>query len=93
MIADDAKSPYDKQGYVTIPGLIPTGLDRPLREAAKRVIASTGLGEWPRRRMVGKQFPPFDNDNPDLWGVQHLVHPDQGSQFSQNGILRNLCFK
>ena len=76
MIADGIKSLYDKQGYVIVPGLIPTELDEPLRGAAGRVIARTRSGEWPHRRTVGKQFPPFDNDNPDSWGVQHLMHPN-----------------
>lgn len=76
MIADGIKSLYDKQGYVIVPGLIPTELDEPLRGAAERVIARTRSGEWPHRRTVGKQFPPFDNDNPDSWGVQHLMHPN-----------------
>lgn len=30
------------------------------------------------RRTVGIQFPPFSNDNPDSWGVQHTMHPDLG---------------
>jgi hypothetical protein len=25
---------------------------------------------------VGKQFPPFVGDEPDSWGVQHIMHPD-----------------
>jgi hypothetical protein len=78
MIADDIESLYDKQGYVIVPGLIPTGLHTQLREAAERVIAKTRSGQWPHRRTVGKQFPPYDNSNPDSWGVQHLMHPDLG---------------
>jgi len=78
MVADDIKSLYDKQGYVIVPALIPAELDQPVREATERVIARTRSGEWPHRRTVGKQFPPFDNDNPDSWGVQHLMHPDLG---------------
>jgi len=28
------------------------------------------------RRTVGKQFPPYDADCPDSWGVEHLMHPE-----------------
>lgn len=78
MIAGDIKSLYDKQGYVIVPSLIPAELEKPLREATERVITRTRSGEWPHRRTVGKQFPPFNNSNPDSWGVQHLMHPDLG---------------
>lgn len=28
-------------------------------------------------RLVGVQFPPWHpTENPDIWGVQHLMHPD-----------------
>ena len=67
---------YDKQGYVVIPGLIPAGLLDNLEDAAERVIERTRNGQWPHRRTVGRQFPPFDNDHPDSWGVQHVMHPD-----------------
>lgn len=30
------------------------------------------------RRTVGSQFPPFNSNNPDSWGVQHTMHPDLG---------------
>ena len=69
---------YDEQGFVIIPGLV-TDKDRPGLEAAcDRVIARTREGRWPYRRTVGKQFPPFDETNPDSWGVQHLMHPELG---------------
>lgn len=29
---------------------------------------------------MGKQFPPFGNDSPDSWGVQHVMHPDLGEE-------------
>ncbi|KLO08364.1 hypothetical protein SCHPADRAFT_916964 [Schizopora paradoxa] len=32
-------------------------------------------GDWPHRRVVGKQFPPYGDSNPDSWGVQHAMHP------------------
>jgi hypothetical protein len=27
------------------------------------------------RRLVGTQFPPW-NEGTDVWGVQHMMHPD-----------------
>ena len=72
------KAAYDEQGFVVIPGLV-TEDERPkLEEACKRVVGLTRAGRWPHRRTVGKQFPPFDNENPDSWGVQHVMHPDLG---------------
>ncbi|KAH7930076.1 hypothetical protein BV22DRAFT_1001524 [Leucogyrophana mollusca] len=72
------KEQYDAQGFVLVPGLIPPGDAKELEEACSRVIEKTRTGEWPHRRTVGKQFPPFDSDNPDSWGVQHVMHPDLG---------------
>jgi len=70
------KSTYNEQGYVVVPGLILPQDFRVLEDACDRVISKTRTGLWPHRRTVGKQFPPFDNDNPDSWGVQHVMHPD-----------------
>ncbi|KAH7916096.1 hypothetical protein BJ138DRAFT_1140184 [Hygrophoropsis aurantiaca] len=72
------KEKYDAQGFVIVPGLIPSEDTKELKEACNRAIKKTRNGEWPHRRTVGKQFPPFDNDNPDSWGVQHVMHPDLG---------------
>lgn len=69
------KAAYDDQGYVLVPSLIPPDLFPALRAACDRVIAKTRTGAWPHRRTVGKQFPPFDDPNPDSWGVQHVMHP------------------
>jgi hypothetical protein len=96
MIADDIESLYDKQGYVIVPGLIPPGLHAQLREAAERVIAKTRSGQWLHRRTVGKQFPPYDNNNPDSWGVQHLMHPDLGEPifaewYTSEVLVRTVC--
>ena len=96
MIASDIKLLYDERGYVIVPGLIPTELDTPLREATERVISKTRLGEWPHRRTVGKQFPPFDNNNPDSWGVQHLMHPDLGEPvfaewYASEALVQTIC--
>ncbi|KAG1796384.1 uncharacterized protein HD556DRAFT_1441686 [Suillus plorans] len=70
------KAFYDEQGYIIIPNLIPPQTFEALEEACERVIAKTRSGSWPHRRTVGRQFPPFDDSNPDSWGVQHLMHPD-----------------
>ncbi|THH33192.1 hypothetical protein EUX98_g1013 [Antrodiella citrinella] len=73
---------YDTQGYVLIPPsvLLPTSspLFQDLLTASAHVVAKTRSGAWSHRRTVGKQFPPFDSDNPDSWGVQHVMHPDLG---------------
>ena len=69
---------YDDQGYVLVPNLVPPDLLLTLRTACDRVIAKTRSGAWPHRRTVGKQFPPFDDSNPDSWGVQHVMHPALG---------------
>ncbi|EJD36899.1 hypothetical protein AURDEDRAFT_116990 [Auricularia subglabra TFB-10046 SS5] len=76
----DLKQRYDTDGYVIVKGLIPDAQLRLLDEACARVIAKTRAGEWAYRRTVGKQFPPFDtvSQRPDVWGVQHLMHPDLG---------------
>lgn len=72
------KAQYDAQGYVIVPGLISDGDRSVLEEACEHVIAKTRSGEWTHRRTVGKQFPPYGDDHPDSWGVQHVMHPDLG---------------
>jgi hypothetical protein len=52
-----------------------------LREACVRVLERARAGpndpfRWRHVRAVGKQFPPFPTDREDIWGVQHLMHPD-----------------
>jgi hypothetical protein len=70
------KASYEEHGFVVIPGLVTEDDRCKLEEACNRVIGLTRSGKWPHRRTVGKQFPPFDNKNPDSWGVQHVMHPD-----------------
>lgn len=70
------KTLYDVQGYVVIPNLIAPEDRHELEKACDRTIRRTRNGLWPHRRTVGRQFPPYDNDDPDSWGVQHLMHPD-----------------
>ena len=70
------KSQYDAQGYVIVPGLITPDERTVLEDACKVVISKTRSGEWTHRRTVGKQFPPFGEEDPDSWGVQHVMHPE-----------------
>jgi len=60
-------------------------LDEPwlyqLREACDRVLERARAvpddpHRWKYVRAVGKQFPPFPTDRDDIWGVQHLLHPE-----------------
>ncbi|CAE6398762.1 unnamed protein product [Rhizoctonia solani] len=76
ILSQAQKDAYDRDGYVFVPGLIDESQFPSLREACDRVVAKTRAGEWPHRRIVGKQFPPFIGDEPDSWGVQHIMHPD-----------------
>lgn len=76
MATSSLKASYDHEGYVIVPGLIPAAEFASLKDAGSRVTALTRSGQWPHRRTVGKQFPPFNADNPDSWGVQHVMHPD-----------------
>ncbi len=72
------KQLYDTQGYVVVSGLIPQSLLPELEAACARTVARTRDGSWPHRRTVGRQFPPYDDANPDSWGVQHVMHPGLG---------------
>lgn len=72
------KELYDTQGYVIVPELVTNDLFPKLQNAAEHAIIETRSGKWPYRRTVGRQFPPYGENNPDSWGVQHLMHPDLG---------------
>lgn len=69
---------YNDQGYAIIPNFLDPTLISSLRDASERAVSKTRSGDWTYRRIVGRQFPPFDTDEavPDVWGVQHLMHPD-----------------
>lgn len=74
--SQDLKARFEEDGFVIISGLI-TPEDFPrLERACDHVISRTREGSWLHRRTVGKQFPPYGDDNPDSWGVQHVMHPD-----------------
>lgn len=68
---------YVRDGYVIVDGIF-AGKEKSmeqLRSAAADVVALTLRGDWPHRRVVGKQYPPYDEVTQDYWGVQHLMHP------------------
>ena len=69
------KHALDRDGFVIVDGLVPSDELAELRTACDRVVARTRSGAWSHRRVVGKQFPPYDSNNPDSWGVQHVMHP------------------
>ncbi|EUC63021.1 phytanoyl-CoA dioxygenase [Rhizoctonia solani AG-3 Rhs1AP] len=75
-LSQTQKDAYAHDGYVFVPGLVDDSQLSALQDACDRVVAKTRAGEWPHRRIVGKQFPPFDGSEPDSWGVQHITHPD-----------------
>lgn len=72
------RAAYAEHGYVVLDGVLPVQSAEfaALRAAAHAAVAATRAGSWPHRRIVGRQFPPFTADNPDSWGVQHIMHPD-----------------
>lgn len=72
------KQIYEEQGFVIVPDLVPADSRVALEEACERAIARTRSGSWTLRRTVGRQFPPYGDDDPDSWGVQHVMHPDLG---------------
>ena len=78
MVTPSRRQLYEQQGYVIVPNLIPSDQLETLEAACKRVIARTRSGEWTHRRTVGRQFPPYGDDDQDSWGVQHVMHPDLG---------------
>ncbi|KAI7897834.1 uncharacterized protein BX663DRAFT_481156 [Cokeromyces recurvatus] len=65
----------EKNGFVIVDNLVPEDLVSELKEACDRVVDKARKGEWKYRRLVGTQFPPW-TEGTDVWGVQHLLHPD-----------------
>ncbi|KAJ6605835.1 hypothetical protein B0H10DRAFT_2076054 [Mycena sp. CBHHK59/15] len=76
MFVSDWKAQLEEDGFVIIPGLISPEFFPQLECACERVVARTREGSWPHRRTVGKQFPPYGDNDLDSWGVQHVMHPD-----------------
>ena len=72
----------EREGYVVVDGLVSDEQLGVLRQAAGRAVARARLDSddqmsWPHVRVVGKQFPPWSKESRvDVWGVQHLLHPD-----------------
>lgn len=95
MTTSTLRDKLNAQGYVVVPDLIPSHLLEPLEEACRRTISKTRRGDWPYRRLVGKQFPPFEGDETDCWGVQHLMHPDLNepvfAQWYGSEVVRRAC--
>ncbi|KIK64228.1 hypothetical protein GYMLUDRAFT_83536 [Collybiopsis luxurians FD-317 M1] len=92
------KETYDAQGFVVVPNLIHPQDFSNLQDAADVVVNRTREGSWPYRRTLGKQFPPFDDDEfKDYWGVQMLMHPDLGepavefSNWYTSDALTSVC--
>ncbi|ORX46054.1 hypothetical protein DM01DRAFT_1311292 [Hesseltinella vesiculosa] len=64
-------------GYVIVDNLIPDEMMPRLKAATERVVDRARKGEWHHCRTVGKQFPPWtEEDNVDVWGVQFMMHPE-----------------
>ncbi|KNZ62058.1 hypothetical protein VP01_1319g4 [Puccinia sorghi] len=69
-------SSFKERGCVIVQGLIAdNGQLEDLRRAADAVVERTRNQQWPYKRTVGKQFPPWNHESPDVWGVQHIMHP------------------
>jgi hypothetical protein len=73
---EDLRSQFHRDGYVIVDGIFDGTDMEELRKAASDVTQLTRDGKWCHRRVVGKQFPPYDTvATQDSWGVQHLMHP------------------
>ncbi|KAM6499566.1 hypothetical protein JOM56_005074 [Amanita muscaria] len=79
MYTEGFRKQYDEQGFVIVMGLIDPSEFTPLQDACARAIDKSRKAEWMHRRTVGRQFPPYaDEKDVDVWGVQHLMHPELG---------------
>ena len=79
-MSNKIKQAFDADGFVIVPDLVTPAELAALRAACDVVVGLTRSGAWTLRRTVGKQFPPYGDDNPDSWGVQMLMHPGLGEQ-------------
>lgn len=77
------KCDFERDGYVVVEGIFGGSKESAaqnidaLRRASADATSMTRAGKWAHRRIIGKQFPPYDTvSSPDSWGVQHLLHPD-----------------
>jgi hypothetical protein len=73
----------ERDGYVVVPNLLGKYMLLAQKAASKYVTDKARAGKWPFIRTVGKQYPPWPKwekaeDHYNIWGVQHLLHPDMG---------------
>ncbi|EXJ79872.1 hypothetical protein A1O3_08157 [Capronia epimyces CBS 606.96] len=77
-----SSTPYldalSRDGFVTIPNLIPPQLLLALKACSKYTTDRARQGKWPYVRTVPKQYPPWQEWKPgdNIWGIQHLLHAD-----------------
>ncbi|PWZ00116.1 hypothetical protein BCV70DRAFT_211706 [Testicularia cyperi] len=72
---------YHERGYVILDNVFAKDEQSQLsltslRLAAQQVVEATRQGRWTQRRTVGSAFPPYDQNNTDSWGVQHIMCPE-----------------
>lgn len=77
MVQKGLKARYLEDGYVIVRNLVSEQEMKDLTEACTRAEVLVREAGWPFRRSVGKQFPPY-SDEPDSWGIQHVMHPALG---------------
>ncbi|MBW0506858.1 hypothetical protein O181_046573 [Austropuccinia psidii MF-1] len=74
--SDSIRDRFREDGFAIVQGLVKDSQQlEKLRGAADAVTEQTRNRNWPFKRNVGKQFPPWDEHSPDVWGVQHIMHP------------------
>lgn len=86
----------EHEGYLVVRGLIQGNTIESLLHASKRAIELGRDGKWPYVRIVGKQFPPWDADGPDIWGIQHIMDPALGEPsfsefYASDALLDVVC--
>ncbi|CUM68221.1 uncharacterized protein PRCAT00005942001 [Priceomyces carsonii] len=65
------------QGFTIVRGFLTEEEIEKYKKAAEDVVKYARDGNWSQVRTRGKQFPPWPKDfNPDIWGVNGLLHPD-----------------
>ncbi|KAF2720585.1 phytanoyl-CoA dioxygenase family protein [Polychaeton citri CBS 116435] len=78
---EELRTLLGRDGFVKIPSVLQNDELRELRNACQDITAQARAGRWPYVRTLPKQFPPWnDNVSHGIWGVQHLLHPDQPNQ-------------
>ncbi|EWC43951.1 hypothetical protein DRE_01303 [Drechslerella stenobrocha 248] len=67
---------FARDGFVIVDDVLPPDMFEAAKKACEEAVTKGRSGEWPHRRIVGKAFPPWPESGPDIWGIQHLMHPD-----------------